>query len=516
MSRPAWFGVLPFLNRSRAGTEGDEAVQGLVIAGGGARASFQIGALRYLYEREHIAPTVITATSAGSILGALLSQSRDPGEQLVALKGIEALWMGMQSSSDMFTERRWFSRLKSHTGMLDAFRQAEAREEKTALTSSGETAAGARRSGLLARWARPGRQEDDGTADGSTDRAPADTQDPDEVVPQVATLALAMAEEPDGSLEVPPHLLYQLFTGLPHMGRVGSDLTAALRGLERARSLYKPGPILERLLSRDFFHSETVTSSGMVLRCAFVGLDSGELHYMREDGQIVDREDHPLGGRSYDISMGVLASCSIPGVFKPVEMNDEWYVDGGIRENIPIEAAVAHLGVTRPYVIVSGPQGLDPEPGVGAKDLVSVLFRISSIRGDESERDEIAYARSAGAVVIEPELSVHESMSIDPGLLAINRDYGWMRAAEAVREADPEAERIDREIVLARLEAWRLENKVLDAGEEPGNRDVLSPIGAVKERLRQLILRADPELLPEGAELWWQGFEGHPSSRPVG
>lgn len=506
MSRPAWFGVLPFLSRSRAGAEGDDAVQGLVIGGGGARASFQIGALRYLYEREHIAPTVITATSAGSILAALLSQSRDPGEQLAALKGVEKLWMSMQSSSDMFTERRWFTRIKSHTGMLEAFRQAEAREESENAVQAEEAAAGARRTGLLGRWGRQAHEEPD---------EPVEEDSPKKVVPQVQTLALAMAEEPDESVELPPHLLYQLFTGLPHMGRVGSDITSALRGLERTRSLYKPGPILERLLSRDFFRSETITSSGMVFRCAFVGLDSGELRYMREDGQIVDRDDHPLGGESYDISMGVLASCSIPGVFKPIEMNGEWYVDGGIRENIPVEEAVAHLGVTRPYVIVSGPEGLAPEPGSGSKDLVSMLFRISSIRSDESDRDEVAYARSAGAVVIEPELSVHESMSINPGLLAINRDYGWMRAAETVREASPEAEQIDREIILARLEAWHLENKVLGAGDEPGNQDILSPIGAVKERLRQLILRADPELLPENADLWWQGFEAHPTQDRV-
>ncbi|SER97334.1 Patatin-like phospholipase [Propionibacterium cyclohexanicum] len=509
MSRPAWFGVLPFLTRGRAGNGDDKAVQGLVIAGGGARASFQIGALRYLYEREHIAPTVVTATSAGSILGALLCQSRDPAEQLRALKGIEELWLSMQTSGDMFAERPWFTRLKSHSAMLEAFRQAEAREEAASSSRLDEDDDNGRRVRLLGRWSWPGRANADQPA---VEQPAPESAEPEEIVPQVATLALAMAEEPPTSPEWSPNLLYQLFTGLPHIGRVGSDLTAAVRGLERSRSLFKPGPILERLLSRDFFRSETVTQSGMIFRCAFVGLNSGELHYMRQDGQLVNRNDEPLGGKSFDISMGVLASCSIPGVFKPVEMNGEWYVDGGIRENVPVEEAVAHLGVTRPYVIVSGPEGLDPEPGVGAKDLVSILFRVSSIRGDESDRDEVAYARSTGAVVIEPELLVHNSMSIDPGLLTINRDYGWMRAAEAVREASPEAERIDREIIQARLEAWRLEKQVLDSRREPGNQDILSPIGAVKERLRQLVLRADPQLLPEGAQLWWQGFEAHPAS----
>lgn len=40
---------------------------GLVLSGGGARASFQVGALRYLYDEVGITPSVITGTSAGSI-----------------------------------------------------------------------------------------------------------------------------------------------------------------------------------------------------------------------------------------------------------------------------------------------------------------------------------------------------------------------------------------------------------------------------------------------------------------
>ena len=45
------------------------SVTGLVLSGGGAGAGFQVGALRYLYDRVSISPSVITGTSAGAILG---------------------------------------------------------------------------------------------------------------------------------------------------------------------------------------------------------------------------------------------------------------------------------------------------------------------------------------------------------------------------------------------------------------------------------------------------------------
>ncbi|MCT3015860.1 patatin-like phospholipase family protein, partial [Propionibacterium freudenreichii] len=301
---------------------------------------------------------------------------------------------------------------------------------------------------------------------------------------------------------------FQLAAGLPQLGRASADLTAAWRGLERNRSLFKPGPILRRLLSRDFFHSEQVTSSGMTLRCAFVGLNSGELRYMREDGHIVDRDDKVLAGNPFDISIGVLASCSIPGVFKPVEMNGEWYVDGGIRENVPVEEAVSNLGVTRPYVIVSGPSGLNYDAQVGSGDLISILFRIQSIQSDESERDEVAYARSSGAVVIEPELSVHETMEFDPGTLRINRDYGWMRAAEAVHEADAATQQVNREIIETRLQAWKRERQMKPGSPHEFDQAMLNEVGQLKLHLQSLLGSADKNLLPPDAQQWWTRSEG--------
>lgn len=42
--------------------EGSPGRTGLVLAGGGARASFEIGALQYLYRHQNLDPDVISGT----------------------------------------------------------------------------------------------------------------------------------------------------------------------------------------------------------------------------------------------------------------------------------------------------------------------------------------------------------------------------------------------------------------------------------------------------------------------
>jgi NTE family protein len=49
----------------------------------------------------------------------------------------------------------------------------------------------------------------------------------------------------------------------------------------------------------------------------------------------------------------VLASCAVPGVLPPVEIDGEHYIDGGVVNSIPISRAV-ELGATAIYVLHVG------------------------------------------------------------------------------------------------------------------------------------------------------------------
>ena len=57
------------------------------------------------------------------------------------------------------------------------------------------------------------------------------------------------------------------------------------------------------------------------LYIAVSNLNSGELEIISE-------------GKLFDV---VAASCSVPFVFKPVMMNDQYYIDGGLMNNLPSE-----------------------------------------------------------------------------------------------------------------------------------------------------------------------------------
>src|SRR5690625_1309231 len=90
----------------------DQSVVGLVLSGGVARSSCQIGALRYLDDTFGITPSAITGTSAGAILGTVIAQSADHEGQRARLAQLDEIWRQMRSSSDMFQELPWFARLR--------------------------------------------------------------------------------------------------------------------------------------------------------------------------------------------------------------------------------------------------------------------------------------------------------------------------------------------------------------------------------------------------------------------
>jgi NTE family protein len=65
-----------------------------------------------------------------------------------------------------------------------------------------------------------------------------------------------------------------------------------------------------------------------------------------------------LSGREVRLSSGdareaVLASCAIPGLFPPVELNGRKLIDGGVSNNTPISTAI-ELGAERIYVLPTG------------------------------------------------------------------------------------------------------------------------------------------------------------------
>lgn len=469
-NRKGWFGLPWFEVRPEPETVS------CVLSGGGARASFQIGALAYLYRHDpKFTPTVFVGTSAGSILAAGLSQYSTAAEQRKWVDRIGDVWLAMTTSDDMFTARPWFAKLQDEgPTWLDLVtpKPPEAPKQPP-------------------RPLLPFRK-----ADPIPPLSPETPGDPWE-----------WALNPDQELRAEWSLgtLTSLMGGLRQLPRIGTELNAIWHGAERSRSLYRPGPVLLTLLEPETFDPQKVSASGMTLRLAMVALESGELRYVTETGAMVDRNNRPVGDHTADLTTAVLASCAIPAVFRPVPIGDETYVDGGARENLPAELAIGHLGASRNYVISSQTIGLERGRNMADADLFSIVMRSTEILIDEAGRDELAYAYSAGAIVIHPEVPVHTSMTVHPGLLEINHDYGWLRAAEQTLGLDEAEQARHATIVRNRVACVQWEERfAVDPTPE-----VLAELGRLKRELRSLVAGSTTGALPPQADSWWKGFERH-------
>jgi hypothetical protein len=294
------------------------------------------------------------------------------------------------------------------------------------------------------------------------------------------------------------------------VGRARPDFDELLRGGLEEQSMFRRGPVFDQLLGPQLFDPERLATSGVDLRIAVVGLESGQLRYVTGTGAVVDRQNRRVEGHvQVPLVEAVHASCAIPAIYPPVRLGDEHYVDGGTRENLPVDIAMSHLGVTHCYAINSLPQGLPPDSDYARKDMLAIVLRATAgIMADEIQLDDVARARAAGAVVIAPEVNLLGVLQVDPGLLTIAADYGYLRAAEACEGATTEQQQVTRELVELRRRIWKTEEAWLgSAARLPP--DQLPELAASKRQLRDLVAQVPAGRLPEEAPLWWRRWERH-------
>lgn len=97
-------------------------------------------------------------------------------------------------------------------------------------------------------------------------------------------------------------------------------------------------------------------------------------------------------GNLYD---WVAASCSLPFVFKPMEINGSLYVDGGVMQNLPLSSLQGQVD----YLIGSNLIPTDPMPSNELSSVISISWRCV----DLSVMANTLTNRSACDWLIEPE-----------------------------------------------------------------------------------------------------------------
>jgi NTE family protein len=134
-----------------------------------------------------------------------------------------------------------------------------------------------------------------------------------------------------------------------------------------------------------------------------------------------------------DTGEAVRASCSVPGVFEPVEIRGRHYVDGGVVSPIPVDAA-RQLGAD--FVIAvdisASPSGSNPQ------GMLNIVGQSITIMGRQLAAQEIARAD----VVIRPDLGgigptdfEQKDLAILAGEKAALAAIPEIRARLAAREA---------------------------------------------------------------------------------
>lgn len=226
----------------------------------------------------------------------------------------------------------------------------------------------------------------------------------------------------------------------------------AIKDSLKAQSLLSLEPVAH-LVAREL-DPEAIRTSGIRLRVGTVSLESGELRYITETGELHDRDDKPVELPPVALGDGILASASIPVVFPPVRLGDEHYVDGGAREILPLRILVEHLDVERTIAISAGADAMARSRSFADRGMFDILRRVTTdIATNETLRKELAPPGGwpDDVRLIVPDIEVHDAMMIDPALIAISFDYGWMHTADLICGLSPKLRNLTTEITRTRM-----------------------------------------------------------------
>ena len=198
-------------------------------------------------------------------------------------------------------------------------------------------------------------------------------------------------------------------------------------------SMYNAEPL--RKLLKQTIDTQKIRATGKRLRLGVVNLTTGELRMVGENAD--------------NIADWVYASCAMPFVFPPQESrdalgHDEQWVDGGVRDVTPLDAALNELPRAVLVVRASAPAGPAAPKKYGS--LVSIINQLLNAR--DRQRIElhalglaepqiakamapmelaIAQFRLIPVKVIEPPKNLYDTLEFDSALIKqaidMGRDY---------------------------------------------------------------------------------------------
>ncbi len=150
-----------------------------------------------------------------------------------------------------------------------------------------------------------------------------------------------------------------LWRELASTGVFGGSVLARVGTLVRTRTHLHPREPLRHLLAAHL-SAQTFADLRVRFECVAASIERAAEHWFTE-GPLVE---------------AVLASCAVPGLLPPVEIDGEHYLDGGLVHSIPVGRAVA-LGADRIYVLHVGRIERPLRPPARPWEVAQVAFEIA-------------------------------------------------------------------------------------------------------------------------------------------
>jgi len=259
------------------------------------------------------------------------------------------------------------------------------------------------------------------------------------------------------------------------------------------------------------------------------------------------KQQNPQGAQPVVVPIpdAALASASIPFVFEPVKLGIENYVDGGVRQSVPIAGAIA-AGATNVWAVLANRIDVSASftdmltkkilSTFDGANFLDIAQRVAEdIMPAQIEQDNInllAAWNRATVTIVQPEPvdtyppDVHNGFTVDPGLIRIRMAHGYMRAddvntARELRGNDwaTVADQISRllftkDIVSLRWQIWLREHDYhgmapnytrhgtaqgpTPVAESEAPAEALASIRQMKQQLQQLVQLRRMGINPDG------------------
>jgi NTE family protein len=213
--------------------------------------------------------------------------------------------------------------------------------------------------------------------------------------------------------------LYERANGLKKQDIVALNRWALLLNGIRQQSVFQAEPLQEYINS--VLPVRTFDELSVPVSMNAVDLETGRMEWFGAAG----RTDVPLADAVY-------ATCALPLFYPPAEIGGTYYVDGGVRDSLPVQLA-ADRGASLIIAVDVGAGEVRDSLDTVSKGLVAIHHRVTEIMGFARKREQLETWSGPPLLYIRPTLDAYSTF--DFGQTGQFLDEGYQSTRDALIKA---------------------------------------------------------------------------------